>query len=484
VIVKKTHYLLIAVLFFVMVFIFAVVNVANWHIEKMYRRSLENTYFLLSYIVHHNLESEKKLEAEEIRRSRSRVEAIAASPENVAQFLDETIRGIWVFRNEHNTSATDFPDRQQDIIEFHAQNLQHQNAHTLIQISDKPYYLVNSVVRGTEILLLSEARGLSAIRINQLLDSLIFTSDLLYFSVLDKDQRPIVFSSLYQNFLPLEGDGVHVVDTPDGRILHMEKNLSDNRVIAGFSMRSLEAITSTSNTFLLVVAIVFILLEIALVLSLVLFERYRLKKDKEIDILKEIGALSAGFAHEFRNSLHTMSLLAQGIDQENRQILTGEIERMKAVMDSLKLSGFVESEKERLLITDLIDESVSLLKHTAQEHRVEIEKHVDAGLYVFGNRPLFISAFTNVMKNSIEAHARHVQIMTSRKGKYAFVDIVDDGRGIAREYQDKIFEPFFSLKDHSGLGLYLVKKIIELHDGSVTVSTNGKTMFRIRLVLS
>lgn len=481
---KKTHYLLIAVLFFVMVFIFAVVNGANWHIEKMYRRSLENTYFLLSYIVHHNLESEKKLETEEIRRSRARVEAIAASPGSVAQFLDETIRGIWVFRNDQRTSATVFPDRERDIIEFYDQNLQHQNAHTLIQINDKPFYLVNSIVRGSEILLLSEARGLSAIRINQLLDSLIFTSDLLYFSVLDLDQRPIVFSSLYQNFLPLEGDGVHIVDTPDGKILHMEKNLSDSRIIAGFSMRSLEAITSTSNTFLLVVAIIFILLEVALVLSLVLFERYKLKKDKEISILKEIGALSAGFAHEFRNSLHTLSLLAQGIDQENRQILTGEIERMKAVMDSLKLSGFVESEKERLLVSDLIDESVSLLKHMAQEYRVEIEKHVDAGLYVFGNRPLFITAFTNLIKNSIEAHARHVQIRTNRKGKHAYIDLVDDGKGIAREHHDKIFEPFFSLKDHSGLGLYLVKKIIELHNGSVSVSTNGQTVFRIRLAIS
>jgi signal transduction histidine kinase len=340
---------------------------------------------------------------------------------------------------------------------------------------------VNSIVDGSEILLLSEARGLSAVRINQLLDSLILSSDLLYFSVLDEDQRPIVYSSLYQNFLPLEGDGVHIVDTPDGKILHIEKKLSENRVIAGFSMRSLEAITSTSKTFLLVVAIVFILLEVALVVSLVLFERYKLKKDKEISILKEIGALSAGFAHEFRNSLHTLSLLAQGIDRESRQILTGEIERMKAVMDSLKLSGFVESEKERLLVSDLIDESVSLLKYAAQEQHVEIEKHVDGGLYIFGNRPLFVTAFTNLIKNSIEAQAHHVQIVTDKKGKHAYIDVIDDGKGIAPEHQEKIFEPFFSLKDHSGLGLYLVKKIIELHDGSVTVSADGRTVFRIRL---
>ncbi|UCC11442.1 MAG: HAMP domain-containing histidine kinase [candidate division WOR-3 bacterium] len=481
---KKTYYLLIAVIFFVMVFIFAVVNVTNWHIERMYRRGHENTYFLLSYIVHYNLESEKKLELQEIERSRSHAHLLATQSENIATYLDETIRGIWLFSTQRTRSATGFPEKEREIIEFYDQNLQHQNTHTLVQINDRPFYLVNSIVGDYEVLILTEARGLSAIRLNQLLDSLILTSDLLYFSVLDRDQRPIVYSSLYQSYLPIKGTGVHIVDTPDGQILHIERDMSENLIIAGFSMRSLENITSTSRTFLVVVVIIFVLLEVGLVVSLVLFERYKLKKDKEIGILKEIGALSAGFAHEFRNSLHTLSLMAQEIDEENRQILTAEIDRMKAVMDSLKLSGFIESEKERLLITDLIDESVSLLKHAAHQQRVEIEKHIDTGLHVFGNRPLFITVFTNLIKNSIEAQASHIQIVTSKKGTHAYIEIIDDGKGITPEDQKKIFEPFYSSKDQSGLGLYLVKKIIELHDGSITVLVNKHTVFQIRLASS
>ena len=172
---KKTYYLLIGVIFFVMVFIFAVVNVANWHIEKMYHRSLENTYFLLSYIVHHNLEGEKKLELQEIERSRSHAHILAKQPENIAAHLDETLRGIWIFSAERTRSATEFPEKAREIIEFYDQNLQHENAHTLVQIDERPFYLVNSVVGNTEVLILTEARGLSAIRLNQLLDSLIFT---------------------------------------------------------------------------------------------------------------------------------------------------------------------------------------------------------------------------------------------------------------------------------------------------------------------
>lgn len=481
---KKTYYLLIAVLFLVMVFIVAVVHVTNWHIEKMYRRSLENTYYLLSYIVHHNLEGEKLFEVQEIERSRTRARSVAAGPDTIAGFLDETVRGAWFFSGDRTEKATVFPEREGEILEFYRQNLRHRNTYTLIQINDRPFYLVNSMIGNDEILLLIEARGLSALRINQLLDSLILSSDLLYFSVLDPDQRPVIYSSLYQNFLPVKGIGVHVVDTPDGRILHIEKQRSENLIIAGFSMRALERITATSRTFLLIVVIVFVLLEVGLVLSLVLFEHYRLKKDKEIAILKEIGALSAGFAHEFRNSLHTLSLLAEDLNKENEQIVTGEIERMKGVMDSLKLSGFAESKKERLLISDLIDESVSLIKHAAHEGRVEVEKHIDGGLHIFGNRPLLITAFTNMLKNSIEAQARHIQIMTHKKGKYVVIEVIDDGTGISPEHQKTIFEPFFSLKDHSGLGLYLVQKIIELHDGSISVFANERTIFRIRLALS
>ena len=101
-----------------------------------------------------------------------------------------------------------------------------------------------------------------------------------------------------------------------------------------------------------------------------------------------------------------------------------------------------------------------------------------------GNRPLFITAFTNLIKNSIEAQARRIEIVTRRKGRFAYIDIIDDGEGIEPGYHKKIFDPFFSLKEHSGLGLYLVKKIIELHDGSITISVSGGTVFSIRLASS
>ena len=71
-------------------------------------------------------------------------------------------------------------------------------------------------------------------------------------------------------------------------------------------------------------------------------------------------------------------------------------------------------------------------------------------------------------------------------GKSTVVEISDTGCGIAKEAQDKIFNPFFTLKEKgTGLGLSLVKKIVTLHDGKIELESepNKGTIFRIYLPL-
>ena len=76
-------------------------------------------------------------------------------------------------------------------------------------------------------------------------------------------------------------------------------------------------------------------------------------------------------------------------------------------------------------------------------------------------------------------------IKESQKKNYLLVKIEDNGLGIKKNELSKIFLPFFSTKKRgSGIGLYLVKRIVNLHDGQISVEcTDNITSFRIKLPL-
>lgn len=477
---KIRNAILILIFLFISIFVFSIVRLTNWNLERLYRRSFENTFYLLSYIANHYLEYEREIEEQEIENLREISIDIENSVSSLNDsYLSESLQGIWVFRGDLIKGVTYKKNIEKKVIEFYQQNLKDKDTHTIIFIENKPFYLVNFKVDLLNILLLSEAKDISGIRINQLLDSLVISSDLIYFSILDEEQNPLIFSSFYENFLPLKGEGQHIIKTPQGNLFQIEERISDKNFIAGFSMKSLMKIKSINNIFLIVVLVIFIVLEGILLFDFIRFERFKIQKEKEVSLLKEIGALSTGFAHEFRNSLNTLSLLSKGLSEGNKDILKEEIDRMKKVMDSLRLIGTTEIEKEEIILLELINESISLLNSIL--NNVNIENEIDESLKIYGNRTLLLSSFSNLIQNSIEAKAKNIIIKATQKGKKVNIDIIDDGGGIESEFISKIFEPFFSKKSQSGLGLYLVKKIVEVHNGSIEAISNKNTVFRIIL---
>jgi len=101
-------------------------------------------------------------------------------------------------------------------------------------------------------------------------------------------------------------------------------------------------------------------------------------------------------------------------------------------------------------------------------------------------------AIQNVIVNAIQASADKkgsVRIACTRKDFYVDLRVEDDGAGIAQGQMNKIFDPYFTTKQAksgTGLGLYISKKVVEDHNGSIKAeSTPGKgSTFTIRLPLS
>jgi signal transduction histidine kinase len=228
--------------------------------------------------------------------------------------------------------------------------------------------------------------------------------------------------------------------------------------------------------------LVFIVLEGVLFSSYLRFERFKLTKEKEIIRFKEVGALSTGFAHEFRNSLHTLSLLANDMDKENKNILLDETTRISSIMDSLHLLSTRDLKKEEIVVIEVVREAIELLDHAIKTNVVNINTDIQPELVSSGNRPLLATAISNIIKNGIEAGAKNIEISASAKGKEVKITCIDDGKGIDAVIRENIFDPFFSKKGQSGIGLYLTKRIVEMHGGRVDVEGNERTRFTIVLM--
>ena len=85
----------------------------------------------------------------------------------------------------------------------------------------------------------------------------------------------------------------------------------------------------------------------------------------------------------------------------------------------------------------------------------------------------------------MEKQSKFQILKRAKKKNYILIKIEDNGLGIKKSELSKIFLPFFSTKKRgSGIGLYLVKRIINLHDGQISVDcTDNLTSFRIKLPL-
>jgi signal transduction histidine kinase len=95
--------------------------------------------------------------------------------------------------------------------------------------------------------------------------------------------------------------------------------------------------------------------------------------------------------------------------------------------------------------------------------------------------------WANLVDNALDAVGTggRVAVTARRAGDRVVVEVADDGPGIPPEIRERIFEPFFSTKDvgkGTGLGLDIVRRTLERHDGEIEVESRpGRTVFRVKL---
>ncbi len=204
-------------------------------------------------------------------------------------------------------------------------------------------------------------------------------------------------------------------------------------------------------------------------------------------------------AHEIKNPLTPMRLTVQsfqknsGLKKDKNQrdklndfcdILIEQIDTMSNVATSF--SDFATLPKTQLEKTDIVEATKKVVEIFVQNN-ISLETSSE-NIFIKLDKEQWIRVMTNLIKNSIQAipHDRepiiHVKITESLKTVKVVVS--DNGLGVSRNNRDKIFEPKFTTKsDGMGLGLGIVRSIINSHRGKISYKSKSKkgTDFKISL---
>ncbi|GJM16299.1 MAG: sporulation kinase A [Thermodesulfobacteriota bacterium] len=215
----------------------------------------------------------------------------------------------------------------------------------------------------------------------------------------------------------------------------------------------------------------------------------------ELEKAQIIGKMAEGFAHHMGTPLASMLLRVQMLKEDipdfpeykdigeklssiERQILYGQ----KVIHRLLRFVGRPGNEKSPENISNLLEESIEMIRPVLKKKGIVLETDKDENLQIFADTNLINLVFSDTMMNAVDAMPEGgvLSIITCKeeKSQSIKVQIRDTGVGISEETIPFVFEPFFTTKPAgkgTGLGLSVAKSIVHDHGGDISIeSKQGK----------
>lgn len=213
--------------------------------------------------------------------------------------------------------------------------------------------------------------------------------------------------------------------------------------------------------------------------------------------LADAGKLAMGLAHEIRNPLTGIKTFTEVLperydDADFRErfvrLVPGEVDRIVQIVQSL--SDFAKPPLLKLKPVDvqkILADTVGLLSNECLNRDVRVTKQFDTQpIYLNADPSALKQVFLNLCKNALDAmeHGGTLSVSSKLEETVAVMRVSDTGSGIAPEHLANIFNAFFTTKQGGmGLGLAVVKQIVNQHLGVIAVDSNVGygTTFEIRL---
>jgi PAS domain S-box-containing protein len=249
--------------------------------------------------------------------------------------------------------------------------------------------------------------------------------------------------------------------TSSGKVVHAQVSVSRMRDIGGRKLGAVVTIEDVSDVKALTEQLI------------------------RADRLAALGELTAGVAHEVRNPLGIIRASVQLMEDAEcskdritgaAQVIKQEIDRLDSVIKALLDFGRPAAPTMRPVAVAQVLEDVALFSHTfaTRAHVQIIEDFEPAGYEVMADPEQLKQVFVNLISNAVQAmpEGGTLSIVTGHENGFVFVRFADTGAGISPDVLGKVFDPFVSTRDDgTGLGLTIVHRIVDDHDGHMEVTS-------------
>jgi signal transduction histidine kinase len=211
--------------------------------------------------------------------------------------------------------------------------------------------------------------------------------------------------------------------------------------------------------------------------------------------LADLGQMASHVAHEVRNNLVPVSLYVSLLrrrladDAGSLEILTkveaGFAALDVTVNDLLNFTAHRNPQWQTFVVGDLVEEICSSIGPQLEAQRIDVDVDVPPQTLLTADREMVRRAVLNLVLNAVDAMPEGGDlVITSYDGARGFeIEVADSGPGLSEEDLRRVFEPFYTTKQHgTGLGLAVVYHVAEAHGGNVTATNcpEGGAAFTLR----
>ncbi|MEH7384468.1 ATP-binding protein [Bacillus sp. JJ1521] len=208
-----------------------------------------------------------------------------------------------------------------------------------------------------------------------------------------------------------------------------------------------------------------------------------------------VGQMATTIGHEIRNPLASLKGFTQLQREKHKEddlqysIMEQEIDRINSILNDLLVIGKPRQiNVEQCNLKELLEYVISIIEQSEQGKNVEVELRMEASFpQIECDEKQMKQVFLNLIKNGFESMPEGGKL--SIEGSQTVDDkvsirICDEGCGIPKDVQEKLFQPFFTTKDYgTGLGLMVSRKIVEDHHGKIAIESNEGNGTKVEIIL-
>jgi signal transduction histidine kinase len=303
------------------------------------------------------------------------------------------------------------------------------------------------------------------------------------------------------------------LDEASSALLQTARRLSDaqQKSLDDYASRSLAATKSVQRTMQISgIALLALMATIAVLLYRTLVTPLKLRLDETQAVverqhrLASLGTLATGVAHEIRNPLAAIKLRLfslkreianAGEKNEDLEVIQNEISRLERIVkEFLQFARPSDPVLARIPAQPLLRDVQALLRPQIEKSAIELKVDEANGIWLQADRQQLEQVLINLVQNAADSIGRSgtvtlraregISKIDGKPGPVVILEVSDTGKGIPREAEAKIFDPFFSTKESgTGLGLSIAARIVEMHGGFIQYQTQPERGTTFSIVL-